>query len=66
MDAPSLKPLVDGRTLLQALGIKKPGKWMSPALNICMTWQLRHPEKTDPAGAIEEVRHYKEKLGIPT
>ncbi|ROW05248.1 hypothetical protein VSDG_00294 [Cytospora chrysosperma] len=65
MDAPFMKPLVDGRTLLQALGIKKPGKWMSPALDICMAWQLRNPEATDPAGAIEEVRRHKEELGIP-
>lgn len=65
MDAPFMKPLVDGRILLQALGIKKPGKWMSPALDICMAWQLRNPETTDPAGAIEEVRRHKEELGIP-
>nr|ROW09547.1 hypothetical protein VMCG_02327 [Valsa malicola] len=64
MEAPSMKPLVDGRTLLQALGIKKPDKWMSPALDICMAWQLRNPKETDPAGAIEEVRQRKEELGI--
>ncbi|KUI55102.1 CCA tRNA nucleotidyltransferase, mitochondrial [Cytospora mali] len=64
MEAPSLKPLVDGRTLLQALGVKKPGKWMSSALDVCMAWQLRHPEETDPAGAIEEVQKRKEELGI--
>ncbi|ROW07999.1 hypothetical protein VPNG_06115 [Cytospora leucostoma] len=66
LDAPSVKPLVDGRTLLQALGIKKPGKWMAPALEVCMAWQLRNPEETDPAGAIEEVRRRKEDLNIPT
>lgn len=64
MEVPSTKPLVDGRTLLQALGIKKPGKWMSPALDICMAWQLRNPEETDPAGSIDEVRQRKEELGI--
>lgn len=65
MDAPSMKPLVDGRRLMQTLEIKKPGRWMSSALDICMAWQLRNPEETDPAGAIEEVRQRKEKLGIP-
>lgn len=65
MDAPSMKPLVDGRTLMQTLDIKKPGRWMSSALDICMAWQLRNPEETDPAGAIEEVRKRKDELGIP-
>ncbi|KAI7786267.1 poly A polymerase head domain-containing protein [Diaporthe eres] len=65
MDAPSMKPLVDGRRLMQTLDIKKPGRWMSSALDICMAWQLRNPEETDPAGAIEEVRQRKKELGIP-
>lgn len=63
MDAASLKPLVDGRQLSQALGVK-PGKWMSAALDVCIAWQLRNPGKTDPAGAVEEVRQRKEELGI--
>lgn len=66
MDAPSMKPLVDGRRLMQALDLKKPGKWMSRALDICIAWQLRNPGESDPAGAIEEVRQRKEELGIPT
>lgn len=65
MDAPSIKPLVDGRRLLQALDIKKPGRWMASALDICMAWQLRNPDETDPAEAIEAVRKRKEELGIP-
>ncbi|KAL1869901.1 CCA tRNA nucleotidyltransferase, mitochondrial [Diaporthe australafricana] len=65
MDAPSMKPLVDGRRLLQALDLKKPGKWMSSALDICIAWQFRNPGESDPAGAIEEVRQRKEELGIP-
>ena len=65
MDAPSMKPLVDGRRLMQTLDIKKPGRWVSSALEICMAWQLRNPEETDPAGAIEVVRQRKEELGIP-
>lgn len=65
MDAPSTKPLVDGRKLMQTLDIKKAGRWMSAALDICMAWQLRNPGEADPAGAIEEVRKRKEELGIP-
>lgn len=63
MDVPQLKPLVDGRLLMQSLGLK-PGAWMSPAIEICMAWQLRNPQATDPAGALEEVRNRKEELGI--
>ena len=62
-DAPSLKLLLDGRTLAHALGTK-PGKWTGQALDICMEWQLRNPEQTDPTGAIEEVRKRSTQLGI--
>lgn len=63
MHAPAIQPLVDGRLLSQAFGVK-PGKWLSPALDVCMAWQLRHPGEKDPAGAVEEVRRRKEELGI--
>lgn len=63
MDAPSIKPLMDGKELSKRLNIK-PGPWMSSALDVCMAWQLRNPQETDPAGAIEEVRQRKEELGI--
>lgn len=63
MDAANLKPLVDGRKLSQTLGIK-PGKWMTPAMDVCMAWQLRNPDESDPAGAVEEVRRRKDELGI--
>lgn len=64
MEAPSLKRLIDGTQLAKALGVK-PGRWMAPALEICVAWQLRHPEATDPAGAIEEVQSRRTELGIP-
>jgi hypothetical protein len=64
-DAPSLKLLLDGHTLAQALDTK-PGKWTGQALDICMEWQLRNPEQTDPTGAIEEVRKRSTQLGIET
>jgi hypothetical protein len=63
-DAPTMKPLLDGRALAAALGIK-PGKWTGAALNICAAWQLRNPGTTDPAGAIEEVRKQAKELEIP-
>lgn len=63
MEAPDIKPLVDGRKLMESLGIKG-GKWMAPAIEICMAWQLRNPQSTDPAGALDEVRQRKEELGI--
>ncbi|OAA68353.1 tRNA nucleotidyltransferase [Niveomyces insectorum RCEF 264] len=62
-DAAHIKRLLDGKQVAAALGIK-PGKWMTAAMDICMAWQLRHPNETDPAGAIEEVRRRKDELGI--
>ncbi|OHF01409.1 poly A polymerase head domain-containing protein [Colletotrichum orchidophilum] len=63
MDAPSLRRLVDGRMLGKELGVR-PGKWMGQALDICVAWQLRHPDETEPAGAIDEVRLRAVELGI--
>ncbi|KAI1383614.1 uncharacterized protein F4822DRAFT_82775 [Hypoxylon trugodes] len=64
MDAPSLKRIIDGTQLAKALGVK-PGKWMAEALEVCVAWQLRNPDVTDPAGAIEEVRNRRAELKIP-
>lgn len=64
LEAPSLKRIIDGKQLSKALGAK-PGIWMTAALDICVAWQLRNPDATDPAGAIEEVRSKKDELGIP-
>lgn len=63
MDAPSVKRLVDGKQLAQALGVP-PGVWMTRALEECMAWQLRNPHETNPSGAIEEVRRRKLEFGI--
>ncbi|KAI1757115.1 hypothetical protein F4782DRAFT_525879 [Xylaria castorea] len=65
LDAPSMKRIIDGNQLAKALGAK-PGKWMAAALEICVAWQLRHPDATDPAGAIEEVTSRRQELGIPS
>ncbi|ETS83351.1 hypothetical protein PFICI_05227 [Pestalotiopsis fici W106-1] len=64
MEAPSLKRIIDGKQLSKALGAR-PGIWMTAALDVCVAWQLRNPDITDPTGAIEEVRSKKEELGIP-
>ncbi|CAJ2501909.1 Uu.00g047620.m01.CDS01 [Anthostomella pinea] len=64
MEAPSLKRVIDGTQLAKTLGIR-PGKWMAPALEVCVAWQLRNPEATDPAGAVEEVKSKRTELGIP-
>ncbi|CEI62926.1 hypothetical protein FVEN_g505 [Fusarium venenatum] len=60
----SLKKLLDGKGLVKALGTK-PGKWTGPALQVCIAWQLRNPDATDPAGAIEEVKSRRTELEIP-
>ncbi|RDL40006.1 uncharacterized protein BP5553_04346 [Venustampulla echinocandica] len=54
MDAPSIKPLVNGNMLTKALGGIKPGIWMKPALDRCLEWQLRNPGDDDFEKAIEE------------
>lgn len=55
LDAPNFKPIVDGKTLAQELGVK-PGPWMKTALDEVMAWQLRHPEDASPQRAIEAIR----------
>ncbi|KAK8867714.1 poly A polymerase head domain-containing protein [Apiospora arundinis] len=64
VEAPLLKRIIDGTQLAKALGVR-PGRWMTQALDVCVAWQLRNPEATDPAGAVEEVRSKKDELGIP-
>ncbi|KAI9649857.1 CCA tRNA nucleotidyltransferase, mitochondrial [Ciborinia camelliae] len=64
MDAPGIRGILDGKVLSKALGVK-PGKWMGPALDVCMEWQLRNPGSTDVEAAIEEVRKRQQELDIP-
>ncbi|KAH7035686.1 tRNA nucleotidyltransferase [Microdochium trichocladiopsis] len=64
LEAPSLKRLIDGTQLAKALGVK-PGKWMTAALDVCVAWQLRHPDATDPQGAVDEVEGKRAELGVP-
>ncbi len=60
-----MKRIIDGTQLAKALGVP-PGKWMMGALEVCLAWQLRHPDATDAAGAVEEVNRRREELGIPS
>lgn len=59
LEAYSLKPLLDGKTLAKALSTP-PGPWMKDALDVVMAWQLRHPDVKDPTEAIEEVKKHGE------
>jgi tRNA nucleotidyltransferase (CCA-adding enzyme) len=55
LDADTFKPVVKGTDLAKAMNLK-PGPWMKDALEVVMAWQLRNPDITDPAQAIEEVK----------
>lgn len=55
LDVDAFKPLLKGTDLAKALNTK-PGPWMRDALDIVMAWQLRNPDATDPAEAIEAVK----------
>lgn len=54
LEVDTFKPLLKGTDLAKALNTK-PGPWMKDALDVVMAWQLRNPDATDPAGAIEAV-----------
>ncbi|CAK1358398.1 unnamed protein product [Cercospora beticola] len=57
-DVCAFKPLMDGKELAKAIGIK-PGPWMKDALDVVMAWQLRNPGTADTAKAIEEVKNHQ-------
>ena len=66
LDVVSLKPLVDGKQLLEAVSPNN-GPWMQRALAIAMEWQLRNPNETDPHLGIAEVLERRvelERLGL--
>ncbi|TVY64215.1 CCA tRNA nucleotidyltransferase [Lachnellula suecica] len=65
MDAPSLRLLVNGDDLKEALGGIKPGMWMKPALDVCIEWQLRNPGNEDKEAAMNEVKMKRNELKIP-
>ena len=56
-DCDSMKPIVDGKTLLKALGVKngpEVGEWMQR----CVVWQLENPEG-DRERCLDEMRGVK-------
>lgn len=55
MEAYTFRPIIDGNALADALNTKK-GPWMKDGLNVVMAWQLLHPEATDPAIVVEELK----------
>ena len=61
-DAPSLKPIVNGKQLCDAFGAN--GPWVKKALDIVIEWQLRNPDETNPENAIEEVKQRKKEIGV--
>lgn len=63
MDAELIKPIVTGKEIAGKFKIK-PGEWMMPVIAATMEWQLRNPEKTDPAEALEMLQSRKEELGF--
>jgi len=56
LNACEFRPVVDGKALSKALGLK-PGPWMKEALDVVMAWQLRQTTSPTVEGAIEEVRN---------
>ncbi|MCJ1257820.1 CCA tRNA nucleotidyltransferase, mitochondrial [Lignoscripta atroalba] len=63
LEAYCLKPLVDGKQLQRALGVR-PGQWMRRALDIAMEWQLRNPDDNNPENGVAEVLSRKRELGL--
>lgn len=55
VDAYTFKPLLDGKTLANALKMK-PGPWMKDALEVVMAWQLRNPDNRSVDDAIAAVK----------
>lgn len=63
LDVYSLKPIVDGKQISQALSAKT-GPWLKMALDMVVEWQLRHPDRTDSKDAIADVLRRKGELDI--
>ena len=64
LNAFALRPIVDGKQLMHALGTKSGGPWLMAALKMVMEWQLRNPEERDPDLAIAEVLSRRSELGL--
>lgn len=60
---PTLRPLVNGRDISVALGVKT-GPWMNKAIELIIGWQLRNPGNTDRDSALQIVLSKREELGL--
>ncbi|WEW61206.1 CCA tRNA nucleotidyltransferase, mitochondrial [Emydomyces testavorans] len=63
LEVEALRPLVNGHQLASALGVK-PGPWTAKALDMVVEWQLRHPERSDGEGALDEVKRRRDELDL--
>ncbi|KKZ67627.1 hypothetical protein EMCG_06687 [[Emmonsia] crescens] len=63
LDACSLRTPINGRDIINALGLKT-GPWMTKAMEMVIEWQLRNPEETSKEAAINEVRRRRDELGL--
>ena len=63
LDAPSLKPIVNGKQLCDAFGVKN-GPWVKKALDFVIEWQLQNPDEIDAESAIEEVKRRRKETGL--
>ncbi len=63
LDVYSLKPIVDGKQISNALSATD-GPWLRSALDIVIVWQLRHPDQAEPKDAIAELLRRKHELDI--
>lgn len=59
----SLKPLINGRDLKDALEVKQ-GPWVNQALEMVINWQLRNPNRSDKKGPMDEVVSRKNELNF--
>ena len=61
-DVADLRPIVNGRQIVEAMGVKT-GRWMTRALEMVMTWQLDHPDG-EVGEVLEMLRGRRRELGI--
>lgn len=62
-DVCELKPIVNGREIMEALGAQEGGSWISTALSLVFELQLLHPDM-DKEKVLDEIRKRREELGL--
>ena len=65
LNADKIKPLINGKQLLDALDVKEAGPWVKKGLDIIIAWQFRNPQASDPREAIQAIRDRSLEIGIP-